>query len=48
MTIVNPFIHPTAKKRFRNLTSNWKNELKELIDDDNLPIEYGGNAPNPF
>jgi hypothetical protein len=26
--------------------SDWKDELKKLIDDDNLPIEYGGNREN--
>jgi hypothetical protein len=26
--------------------SDWQAKLKELIDDDNLPIEYGGTMEN--
>ena len=32
--------------KFRMYGSDWKDKLKELVDDDNLPNEYGGNREN--
>ena len=42
-TVVDVFIHPRTKQKFRMFGSDWQNKLKELVDDDNLPAMYGGN-----
>jgi len=44
--MVKPFIHPRTAEKFQILGSDWQEQLKVDIDDDNLPIEYGGNHEN--
>lgn len=47
-SLIQPFIHPRTAMKFKMTGSDWSEKLKEMIDDDQLPIEYGGTAQNPF
>lgn len=40
------FIDESTKSKLVVLSGNYKEELLKYIDADNLPQEYGGNAPN--
>ena len=42
--MVIPMLHERTKEKFRLCGSDWSEKLKEQIDDDNLPQEYGGIA----
>lgn len=44
--LVKPFIHPVTMAKFMFLGNSYTKELLEIINADNLPIEYGGTAPN--
>ena len=44
--IIKPLLPADKLKKIKILGDDWKESLKEIIDDDNLPNEYGGSAPN--
>jgi len=43
---IKPFIHEVTLAKFRFLGDSYQDELLNLIDADQLPMEYGGTAPN--
>ena len=45
-SVVMPFIHPRTAAKFMIFGSDWKEKLKELVTDDNLPEMYGGSREN--
>jgi hypothetical protein len=48
--IVQGFLDAVTKKKIKILSSNqkeWQKVLLEIIDIDQIPLQYGGNAPNP-
>ena len=42
-TIVSPLLEPNVREKITVLRSNFKDTLRDLIDPDDLPAEYGGN-----
>mmetsp|Transcript_12703 Transcript_12703/g.19055 ORF Transcript_12703/g.19055 Transcript_12703/m.19055 type:complete len:1128 (+) Transcript_12703:51-3434(+) len=42
-TIVSPLLEPNVREKITVLRSNYKDHLRELVDPDDLPVEYGGN-----
>lgn len=41
-SVVKQFIHPRTALKFRMFGSDWKEQLKAIISEENLPYEYGG------
>ena len=39
------FLDETQKKKVRVLGADFKKQMALLVDQDNLPEEYGGNQP---
>jgi hypothetical protein len=37
-----PFIDPVTRQKIRILGSNYLEELRECVDDSQIPCEYGG------
>ena len=46
-TIVSPLLEPNVREKITVLRSNYKDTLRDLVDPDDLPVEYGGNDPDP-
>jgi hypothetical protein len=42
--ITNSFLDEGVRKKFRRI-SNHKKEFLKIINEENLPIDYGGKAP---
>lgn len=42
-SIVSPLLEPNVREKITVLRSSYQDTLRELIDPDNLPVEYGGN-----
>ena len=42
--IIRPWLDPVTRDKFRVLGSNYQSELLEVIDAENLPVEYGGTC----
>jgi hypothetical protein len=41
-TVIKPWIDPVTVSKFKILGSNYQAELKAQIDEDQIPVEYGG------
>mmetsp|Transcript_17097 Transcript_17097/g.28945 ORF Transcript_17097/g.28945 Transcript_17097/m.28945 type:complete len:322 (-) Transcript_17097:2207-3172(-) len=41
-SLVKPWIDPVTVQKIRILGSNYQDVLKEFIDEDHIPVEYGG------
>mmetsp|Transcript_19073 Transcript_19073/g.58767 ORF Transcript_19073/g.58767 Transcript_19073/m.58767 type:complete len:550 (-) Transcript_19073:1137-2786(-) len=46
-TIVSPLLEPNVREKITVLRSNYKDTLRDLVDPDDLPVEYGGNDADP-
>lgn len=46
--MIKPFLHPRTVAKFNFYGSDFKERLLEDIDEDNLPVEYGGKNASPF
>lgn len=41
-SLLQPFIDPVTRQKIRILGSNFLEELREVLDDNQIPVEYGG------
>jgi hypothetical protein len=41
-SLLQPFIDPVTRQKIQILGSNYLDELREVIDDSQIPVEYGG------
>lgn len=46
-SLVKKFLSPATKRKINILGSNWKSELLKVVDADQLPVHWGGNATDP-
>lgn len=44
-TIVSPLLEPNVREKITVLRSSYKDTLRDLIDPDDLPVEYGQSKP---
>ena len=44
--IIKPWIDPITVSKFKILGTNYQKEMKELIAEDQIPVEYGGTREN--
>ncbi|KAJ8602427.1 hypothetical protein CTAYLR_001236 [Chrysophaeum taylorii] len=45
-TIVSPLLEPNVREKITVLRKDYKDTLRDLVDPDSLPVEYGGNDPD--
>jgi len=43
-SMISPWLDPVTVKKFRVLSADYQSELKSIIDEDNLPVNFGGKA----